>query len=136
MNFRSEANNFLTKCCEKPFRFLPCFPVLCDRAFGRQNWNRTEQVRLQPFQEMSLLHPCCRVQSITQEQILDDWDFYSARLVDRIMHEIFENMDENAFNLEYVWLVDRRLRATLSIYKGIPNPTYKGIPYPTYKGIP
>ena len=92
--------------------------------------------RLQPFQEMSLLHPCCRVQSITQEQILDDWDFYSARLVDRIMHEIFENMDENAFNLEYVWLVDRRLRATLSIYKGIPNPTYKGIPYPTYKGIP
>ena len=28
------------------------------------------------------------------------------------MHEIFENMDENAFNLEYVWLVDRRLRAT------------------------
>ena len=51
--------------------------------------------------------------SVQQEDIFADWQFFSHMLVEQVMHDIVENMDENEFDfdLEYLFLAARRLRA-------------------------
>ena len=60
---------------------------------------------------MSSLHPCCRNVSVQPEDIFADWEYFSERLLDQIMHDIFEHVEEPTFDLEYVHLVARRLVA-------------------------
>ena len=61
---------------------------------------------------MSSLHPCCRNVSLQQQDIFADWEYFSQRLLDQIMHDIFEHCEEEEFGLEYVHLVARRLVAS------------------------
>ena len=60
---------------------------------------------------MSSLHPCCRNVSVQPEDIFADWEYFSQRLLEQIMHDIFEHVEEQHFELEYVDLVARRLVA-------------------------
>ena len=87
---------------------------------------------------MSSIAPCCRLVSVQQKDNFDfaDWDFFSERHLEQLMYDIFGNMEESEFGLEYLFRVDRRLRANTSKRLYHTPPIFKGIlkPKPHLQG--